>query len=88
VVAVDLTRVPVTIQTELPIASKQINGISHGGEVATKTIVLGALIFPLAPLALMNGFCRGENAILPEGKRFRVFVKSDTTVRVPIEHSP
>ena len=34
-----------------------------------------------APLALTAGFKRGENAILPEGKRFVVFVKTDTVVK-------
>src|SRR5262249_27334287 len=66
VVAVDLTRVPLTSKRDVPTASKQISGISHGGEVATRTIVLGALIFPLSALALMNGFRRGENAVLTE----------------------
>jgi hypothetical protein len=81
VVAVDLTRVPLTVQAELPSRETEVKGTSHGGEVATKAIVLGALIFPLTPLALMSGFKRGENAVLPEGKRFRVFVGTDTTVK-------
>jgi len=42
------------------------------------TIVLG-------PLALMQGFKRGEQAVLPEGKRFVVYVQKETLVRVPIE---
>ena len=64
-------------------------GESHGAEVATKTIVLGALmapVFPIAPLALMSGFKRGESAVLPEGKRYVVYVKSDTVVKVSAEH--
>jgi hypothetical protein len=62
-----------------------VKGISHGKEVATKTIVLGALmapVFPIAPLALMQGFKRGENAVLPEGKRLLVFVSTEASVKV------
>ena len=43
------------------------------------TVVSGVL-FP--PLALMNGFKRGENAILREGRRFVVAVGRDATVKV------
>ena len=85
VVAVDGTRPPVRSQKDLPDGRNGIKGTSHGAEVATKTIVLGALmapLFPIAPLALMSGFKRGESAVLPEGKRFVVFVQSDTVVKV------
>lgn len=88
VVAVDGTRPPVQAQKDLAGGREGIKGTSHGAEVATKTIVMGALLaplFPIAPLALMSGFKRGENAILPEGKRFVVFVQSDTLVKVPAE---
>jgi hypothetical protein len=60
----------------------RVTGTSHGGEVATKTIVTAAIIPFLAPLALMQGFRRGENAVLPEGKRFVVFVRSNTNVKI------
>ena len=85
VVAVDLTRVPLTARANIPIGEERVIGQSHAGEVATKTIVMGALLapaFPIAPLALMQGFKRGENAIVPEGKRFVVYVKTDTVIRV------
>ena len=85
VVAIDGTRPPVQGQKDLPDGRDGIKGTSHGAEVATKTIVLGALmapLFPIAPLALMSGFKRGESAVLPEGKRFVVFVRSDTVVKV------
>lgn len=85
VVAVDGTRPPVRAQKDLPDGRNGIKGTSHGAEVATKTIVLGALmapLFPIAPLALLSGFKRGESAVLPEGKRFVVFVQSDTVVKV------
>ena len=65
-----------------------IKGDSHSGEIATRTAVMGALLVPavvvapfLAPLVLMGGFKRGENAILPAHKRFVVFIGSDTSVK-------
>lgn len=83
VVAVDLSRVPVRPHQELPGDGDRIRGISHGGEVATKTVIMSAVFFPLAPLAIISGaFKRGEDAILPEGKRFVVYVQSDTLVKV------
>jgi hypothetical protein len=84
VVAVDGTRVALQAQKDLPTARNGIKGTSHGGEVATKTILMGALLaplFPIAPLALMSGFKRGEDAILPQGKRFVVFVQTETVVK-------
>ena len=47
--------------------------------------VLLAPVFPIAPLALMSGFKRGEDAVLPQGKRFVVFVQKDASLKVP-EH--
>lgn len=88
VVAVDLTRVSLTANPDFPGGQQGVTGQSHGGEVATKTAVMGALLAPtvvLAPLALMHGFKRGENAIVPEGKRFVAYVQKDTIVRVPVE---
>jgi hypothetical protein len=85
VVAVDLTRVPLTAQPDVPVGEQRVTGTSHGAEVATKTVVLAALLapaFPIAPLALMQGFKRGENAIIPAGKRFVVYVQANTTVRL------
>lgn len=87
VVAADLTRVLLTAQQNLPSAQNGISGTSHGGEVAAKTIVFGALLFPISPLALMSGFKRGEDAILPQGKRFIVYVANDTRVKVPTERN-
>ena len=87
VVAADLTRVTLTARQNLPSGQNGISGTSHGGEVAAKTIVFGALLFPISPLALMSGFKRGEDAILPQGKRFVVYVASDTKVKVPTERN-
>jgi hypothetical protein len=88
VVAVDLTRVSLTANAEYPRGEQGVTGQSHGGEVATKTAVMGALLAPtvvLAPLALMHGFKRGEQAVLPEGKRFVVYVQKETIVKLPTE---
>lgn len=88
VVAVDLTRVSLTANPDYPAGQQGVTGQSHGGEVATKTAVIGALLAPtvvLAPLALMQGFKRGEQAVLPEGKRFVVYVQKDTIIKIPDE---
>ncbi|MDX6402610.1 MAG: hypothetical protein QOH70_65 [Blastocatellia bacterium] len=82
VVAVDGTRVPLQVQKDLPEGRDGIKGTSHGGQVATEMAVFGALLFPISPLVLMSGFRRGENAILPQGKRFVVFVRADTMIKV------
>ncbi len=87
VVAVDLTRVPLQAQRESPEAKNGVKGTSHGGQVATEMIVFGSLLFVAAPLVLLSGFRRGENAVLPEGKRFVVYVQSDTNVKVQAERS-
>jgi hypothetical protein len=88
VVAVDLTRVSLTANPDYPGGQQGVTGQSHGGEVATKTAVMGALLAPtivFAPLALMQGFKRGEQAVMPEGKRLVVYVQKDTIIKIPIE---
>lgn len=88
VVSVDLTRVPLTAHPDLPAGEQRVTGQSHGGEVATRTAVMAGLLAPtvvLAPLALMHGFKRGEQAVLTEGKRFVVYVQKDTIIRIPID---
>lgn len=90
VVAIDLTRVPLTAQPNVPAGQTGVTGTSHGAEVATKTVVMGALLiplFPIAPLALMGGFKRGENAVVPQGKRFVAYVQTDTVIRLPVERT-
>jgi len=81
VVAVDLTRVPLQAQLEGPETRGKVTGTSHGGQVATEMIVFGSLMWIAAPLVLMSGFRRGENAVLPEGKRFVVYVQRDTLIK-------
>jgi len=65
---------------ETDMGQGSVKGTSHGKEVATRTIIAAAVFPPLAPLALMHGFRRGENAVLPEGKRFVVVIRSDSSV--------
>jgi hypothetical protein len=85
-VAVDLSRVPVQASQELPSGRNRIRGISHGGEVAARTVMLGALFPPAAAIAVIGGaFKRGGDAILPEGKRFVVYVQKETSVTVSAE---
>jgi len=87
VVAVDLSRVPVQVNKDIPDKRNRIRGISHSGEVAARTApmaALGVLFPPAAAIAVIGGaFKRGEDAILPEGKRFVVYIQKDTEVSVP-----
>jgi hypothetical protein len=57
-------------------------GDSHGAKVATQMVVMGALMWPIAPVVLFHGFKRGENAVVPEGKRFdaQVFAPAQVSV--------
>jgi hypothetical protein len=45
-------------------------------------ILTGALLPLVAPVALLHGFKRGENALIPAGKRFEVSVSNDAAVTV------
>jgi len=83
VVAVDLTRVPLTANPDIPAGEHKVTGTSHGGEVATQMAVFGSLMMFAAPLVLMSGFKRGEDAMLPQGKRFVVYVAKETKIHVP-----
>ena len=65
--------------SETTMGQGKVKGASHTGEVAAMMVVSGVL-FP--PLALLNGFKRGENAVLREGRRFVVAVQKDATVKV------
>jgi hypothetical protein len=91
VVAVDLTRVPLQAVRDTPAGTNRVAGTSHGGEVAAHIAMTAPLMLFAAPLALTAGFKRGENALLPEGKRFIVYVAGDTTVHTtatPAEPQP
>lgn len=71
--AVDSSRVPIQ-------AAGRVVGDSKGAKVATRTVLTGALLWPIAPVALLHGFKRGENAYVAEGRRFEVVVSVDTQV--------
>lgn len=73
VTAVDGTRIPLQ-------AGGRLVGDSKAAKVATKMILTGALLTFAAPVVLLYGFKRGDNAILPAGKRFEVFVHGETEV--------
>ena len=91
VVAVDLTRVPLQAVRDTPASTNRVAGTSHGGEVAAHIAIAAPLMLFAAPLALTAGFKRGENAMLPEGKRFIVYVAKDTTLNTsstPAEPPP
>jgi hypothetical protein len=86
VVAVDLSRVPVQVSKDIPDNRNRLRGISHGGEVVARAAVLGALFPPAAAIGVIGGaFKRGGDAVLPEGKRFVIYVQKDTDVTVPAE---
>ena len=67
---------------DTPAGTQRTTGTSHGGEVAAHIAIAAPLMLFAAPVALIAGFKRGENAVLPEGKRFIVFIRSDTLVKV------
>ena len=73
VTAVDGTRIP--LQT-----SGRLVGDSKGAKVATQIIITAVALPLIAPVALLTGFKRGENAILPAGKRLEVVSQGEATV--------
>ena len=68
VTASDGSQVPVRA------TSVRLRGDSKGAKVATAMIITGALMPLIAPVALLHGFKRGENAYIPAGKRYTIFV--------------
>ena len=74
VAAVDGTKVPLE-------TTGRIVGDSKGAKVATQMAITGSLLWPIAPVALLYGFKRGENAYLAQGRRFQASVSADTTVQ-------
>jgi hypothetical protein len=75
VTAADGSRIPLQF-------SGRTVGASKGAKVATQMVVMGALMWPIAPVVLFHGFKRGENAVVPEGKRFDAAVFAPATVNV------
>lgn len=76
VTAVDGTRIPLQ-------ASGKIVGDSKGAKVATQMIITAAVLPLIAPVALLHGFKRGQNAVLPAGKRLEVFAQGEMSVSAP-----
>ncbi len=71
--------------TKIPLQSPgRIVGDSKAAKVITQTIFTGAVFWIIAPVALLNGFKRGENAFLPAGKRYDVIVQEGATVSAPL----
>jgi hypothetical protein len=66
-------------QVLLRASSMRLRGDSKGAKVATAMIITGALMPLIAPVALLHGFKRGENAYIPAGKRYTLFVESNPT---------
>jgi hypothetical protein len=73
VTAADGSQVPVRA------TSVRLRGDSKGAKVATAMIITGALMPLIAPVALLHGFKRGENAYIPAGKRYTLFVEATAT---------
>ena len=73
VTAVDGTRIPLQ-------SSGRIVGDSKGAKVATAMVITAAVMPLIAPVALLHGFKRGENAILPAGKRFEVLTQETVEI--------
>ncbi len=72
VTAADGSQVPVRA------TSVRLRGDSKGAKVATAMIITGALMPLIAPVALLHGFKRGENAYIPAGKRYTLFVEANS----------
>jgi hypothetical protein len=72
VTAADGSQVPVRA------TSVRLRGDSKGAKVATAMIITGALMPLIAPVALLHGFKRGENAYIPAGKRYTIFVEGSS----------
>jgi hypothetical protein len=75
VTAADGSRIPLQF-------SGRTVGDSKGAKVATSMVLTGAVFWFMPPVALLHGFKRGENAVVPEGKRFEAAVFGETTVNV------
>ena len=73
VTAVDGTRLSLQ-------AAGRIVGDSKAAKVIAQTVAMGALLWVIAPVALFHGFKRGENAVLPAGKRLEVLVQGEASV--------
>jgi hypothetical protein len=75
VTAADGTRIPLQFDGRTV-------GDSKGAKVATRVVLTGLALWPIAPVALFHGFKRGDNAVVPEGKRFDATVTGAASVNV------
>ena len=75
IVAVDEQRVPLQFMRE-------VTGDGRVAEVASAIAATGVLLWPIAPLSLLWGLKKGEDVVIPVGKRFVVTTRSDVMVRV------
>ena len=73
VTAADGSQVPVRA------SSVRLRGDSKGAKVATAMVITGALMPLIAPVALLHGFKRGENAYIPAGKRYTLFIDANSS---------
>ncbi len=72
VTAADGSQIPVRT------TSVRLRGDSKGAKVATAMIITGALMPLIAPVALLHGFKRGENAFIPAGKRYTLYIEANS----------
>lgn len=78
-IAWELQEVTAADGTRVPLASAgRAVGDSKGAKVAA-TMALAVL----SPFALAAGFKRGENAVVPEGKRFDAVTRAEAVVNAP-----
>jgi hypothetical protein len=75
VTAIDGTQIPLRVN------QVRLRGDSKAAKVATQMIITGALLPIIAPIALLHGFKRGENAFIPAGKRYQVLVNGQAPVK-------
>ena len=73
VTAADGSQVPVRA------TSVRLRGDSKGAKVATAMVITGALMPLIAPVALLHGFKRGENAYIPAGKRYTIYTEANSS---------
>ena len=73
VTAADGSQIPVRT------TSVRLRGDSKGAKVATAMIITGALMPLIAPVALLHGFKRGENAFIPAGKRYTLYIEAKSS---------
>ena len=74
VVAVDGTSVPVEL-------SKGVKGSNHTSAIAAGAIITGVIIFPYtAPVGLIWGLKKGDEAVLEQGTRLKVVVKKNQEI--------